>query len=156
MNPDDVIYPPTYRKGPVGALVVVLFLSFPLFVAALSDSYRLSLGDQIWYGLILILGTWFVGRTFLARRFYETIYYEGIDLEAKILSPLHQDWKMSGAPQAFGVFYRPLKVQYELNGQTYVAQQDVSEEIRRRLSGRQTVDIRVHPRKPGSWVLMPF
>lgn len=156
MNPDDVIYPPTYRKGPVGVLVVVLFLSFPLLLSAVSDAYRLTTADKIWYGAVLILGTWFVGGTFWKRRFYERIYYDGIDVEAKILSPLHEGWKMAGAAQAFGVFYRPLKVQYELNGQTIVAQQDVSEAIRARLSGRQTIDIRVHPKKHSSWVLMPF
>lgn len=152
MNPDDVIYPPTYRKSPVGVLIVVLFLSSPLLLLA----GRLTVADRIWYWSILLIGTWFVARAVWKRRFYEKIYYEGRDLEARILSPLHEDWKMVGAPQAFGVFYRPLKVQYEVNGETFVSQQDVSEAIRARLSGRQTVDIRVHPEKPGAWVLMPF
>ena len=156
MDPDDVIYPPTYRKSPVGVLVVVLVLCFPLLLSAVSDAYRPTIADKIWYGAVLILGIWFVGGSFWKRRFYETIYYNGIDVEAKILSPPHECWKMAGAAQAFGVFYRPLKVQYELNGQTIVAQQDVSEAIRARLSGRQTIDIRVHPRKHHSWVLMPF
>jgi hypothetical protein len=151
MNPDDVIYPPTYRKSPVGVLLLVLLFSSPLLLAG-----RLTVTDQIWYGSILLLGTWFVGRAFWARRFYEKIYYEGRDLEARILSPFHEDWKMAGAPQAFGVFYRPLKVQYELNGETVISQQDVSDAVRARLSGRQTVDIRVHPEKPRAWVLMPF
>lgn len=155
MNADDVIYPPTYRKSPVGVLLVVLVLSFPLLLSAVFD-VQLTIADKIWYGAVLILGTWFVGRAFWERRFYEKIYYEGIDVEAKILSPLHEGWKMAGAAQAFGVFYRPLKVQYELDGETIVAQQDVSEAIRAQLSGRQTVDIRVHPEKHRSWVLMPF
>lgn len=156
MNPDDVIYPPTYRKGPVGVLLLVLLLCFPLLLSTVSDAYRLTTADKIWYGAVLLLGTWFVAGSFWKRRFYETIYLHGIDVEARILSPLHEGWKRAGAPQAFGVYYRPLKVQYELNGETITAQQDVSEAIRARLSGRQTVDIRVHPEKHRSWVLMPF
>jgi len=156
MNPDDVIYPPTYRKSPVGVLVLLLLFSLPLLLSAVSDAIRLTTVDRLWYGAFLVLGTWFVVRAFWERRFYETIYYNGIDVEARIVSPIHEDWKMAGAARAFGVFYRPLEVQYELNGQTITAQQDMSEPIRARLAGRQTIDIRVHPKKYRSWVLMPF
>ncbi len=139
-----VAYPPD--SAPLGiGFVLLLMGSFYLL------GHR-ALFEQIMGWAIIAGGAYYLVSTWWEGRMHEQTLTKGVDLEARILSPKHLLANRSVTPFIGGVPHRALKIEYELNGETYVSQQNVPESLFDDLRGQETVRISVHPRRPSLWV----
>lgn len=139
-----VAYPPDSAPLGIGFLIL-LFGSFNLLV-------QKSLADQLFSWAILAGGVYYLASSWWEGRIHEQTLTNGVDLEARILNlkPLLANRTIT--PIIAGVPHRALKIEYELNGETYVSQQNVPESLFDDLKGKETVRISVHPRRPKFWV----
>jgi hypothetical protein len=133
---------------------------------ALNASAWLFLGFVVMYGLMalieteflivfvpaLIITLCFAISVTKGKKVYKKAMYEGVEIEARIVDP-QSLWRGPNVyPILYGVPYRPLKVEYELNGETFVSQQDLPDSFVNKLKGKNTLRISVNPEKPMVWV----
>lgn len=139
-----VAYPP--ESAPLGiGFLLLLFGSFNLLL-------QKSLFDQLFAWAIIAGGAYYLVSSWREERAYEQTLTGGVDLDARILDLKPLLANRSITPIIAGVPHRALKVEYELNGETYVSQQNVPESLFDDLRGKETVRISVHPRRPTFWV----
>lgn len=139
-----VAYPPD--SAPLGIGFVILVLgSFYVLVHEV-------LFEQIMGWAIIAAGAYYLVSSWWEGRMHEQTLTQGVDLDARILDSKHLLANRSGMPIISGVPHRALKIEYELNGETYVSQKNVPESLFADLRGKETVRISVHPRRPELWV----
>ena len=139
-----VAYPPDSAPLGIGFLIL-LFGSFNLLV-------QKSLADQLMSWAILAAGAYYLASSWWEGRMHEQTLTQGVDLDARILDSKHLLANRAGMPIIGGVPHRALKIEYELNGETYVSQKNVPESLFADLRGKETVRISVHPKRPAFWV----
>lgn len=139
-----VAYPPDSAPLGIGFLLL-LFGSFYLLAHE-------SLFEQLMGWAILAGGAYYLVSSWWEERAFAQALTGGVDLDARILNlkPLLANRAIT--PIIAGVPHRALKIEYELNGETYVSQQNVPESLFDDLKGKETVRISVHPRRPKFWV----
>ena len=76
---------------------------------------------------------------------------QGVEVEARIVSRGQPPQGMT-LPQAIGIVFRRLTLEYQVNGRTVVSRKLVPEQLVRELEGRSTLTVRVLPARPLLWV----
>lgn len=143
MNQKSDSYPPALKPG-----AAVVFL-FALYYAVGS----LNSWVGLLYGIFFLgVGIYYVVSSQKEKQIYEKAVYEGVEIEARIVDP-QSLWKGQNiVPIIYGVPYRALKVEYEVNGATFVSVQDLPDSFVNKLKGKSTLRISVNPEKLMVWV----
>lgn len=138
----SAVDPPVWGYTVIGLLFVYIGLGG--VVGSIGDMLMgwPMLGAGI-YCLVSAWRDWFHFRS--ARR-------RGVQLEARIVSRGRPPHTLPLLPQALGVVYRRLRLEYEVGGRTVVSEKLVPERFVQELDGQETLKIRVLPARPLTWV----
>lgn len=140
-----VAYPPDLAPPLWIGFLLLLFGSLYLLPG-------MSLFERMMGWAILAGGAYYLASTWWEGHVYEKALTEGVDLDARILDSKHLLGNRTVIPIIAGVPHRPLKIEYELDGETYVSQRNVPESVFADLKGKKMLRISVHPRRPTFWV----
>jgi hypothetical protein len=138
----SAVDPPVWGYTVIGLLFAFMGL----------DGIGGSIDDMIMGWPLLGVGIYCVASAWRDWLHFRNARRKGIQLEARIVSRGRPPHTLPLLPQALGVVYRRLRLEYEVDGRTVVSDKLVPEPFVQKLDGQETLKIRVLPARPLTWV----